>query len=50
VIDSSEGFTVAAGEGNYHLPAVDIDKWRRPFDLCGYGFWASPSEFPSETK
>jgi hypothetical protein len=50
VIDSKSGFTIAAGEASYQLPGVDIDKWRRPFDLCGYGFWVSPSEFPSETK
>jgi hypothetical protein len=50
VLESRSGFTVAAGEASYDLPGVDIDKWRRPFDLCGYGFWVSPSEFPSETK
>jgi hypothetical protein len=50
VLDSRSGFTVAAGEASYDLPGVDIDKWRRPFDLCGYGFWVSPSEFPAETK
>lgn len=50
VLESQSGFTIAAGEANYHLPGVDIDKWRRPFDLCGYGFWVSPREFPSETK
>ncbi|MCP3473679.1 hypothetical protein NLM33_25525 [Bradyrhizobium sp. CCGUVB1N3] len=49
-IESKSGFTIAAGESNYHLPGVDIDKWRRPFDLCGYGFWVTPSEFPSETN
>ncbi len=50
VIDSRSGFTISAGEANYHVPAVDIDKWRRPFELCGYGFWVSPREFPSETN
>lgn len=50
VIESGSGFTIAAGEASYQLPGVDIDKWRRPFELCGYGFWVSPREFPSETK
>ncbi|MGY8680902.1 hypothetical protein Q2941_24325 [Bradyrhizobium sp. UFLA05-153] len=49
-IESKSGFTIAAGEANYHLPGVDIDKWRRPFDLCGYDFWVTPSEFPGETN
>jgi len=50
LIGSKEGFTVSAGQASYHLPAIDIDKWRRPFELCGYGFWVSPREFPSETR
>jgi hypothetical protein len=50
LIGSPEGFTVSAGQASYRLPAIDIDKWRRPFELCGYGFWVSPSEFPSETR
>ncbi|TPQ36489.1 hypothetical protein C2U70_12555 [Bradyrhizobium guangdongense] len=50
VIESKSGFTIAAGEANYQLRGVDIDKWRRPFELCGYGFWVSPREFPSETN
>jgi hypothetical protein len=50
LIGSPAGFTVSAGEASYQLPAIDIERWRRPFDLCGYGFWVSPGEFPSETR
>ena len=49
LIGSQAGFTVSAGAASYHLPAIDIERWRRPFELCGYGFWVSPSEFPAET-
>ena len=49
LIGSEGGFIVSAGATNYLVPAIDIDKWRRPFELCGYGFWVSPREFPAET-
>jgi hypothetical protein len=48
VLDSRTPITISSGKASYQLPPIDIDKWRRPFDLCGYGFWVSPSEFPAE--
>jgi hypothetical protein len=50
LIESKDGFTVSANDASYHLPAIDIERWRRPFELCGYGFWVSPREFPDERR
>ncbi|HLG84680.1 MAG TPA: hypothetical protein VKY22_27055 [Bradyrhizobium sp.] len=40
--------TISAGKASYQLPPIDIDKWRRPFDLCGFGYWVTPRDFPAE--
>jgi hypothetical protein len=40
--------TVSAGNASYQLPPIDIDKWRKPFDLCGFGYWVTPRDFPVE--
>lgn len=48
VLEASGPITISAGKASYQLPPVDIDKWRKPFELCGYGFWVSPRDFPAE--
>lgn len=49
VLDTRDSIAIASGKNSYHLPPIDIDKWRKPFDLCGYGLWVSPRDFPAET-